>query len=453
MLSRLICLWGCIVFLASCASTSKPVRLFSQPQVNALVVSGRFEEAAELFKMGQPAYGPKNELLLLLDKGYVLHLAGRYRESMAAFEKAQKKLDELYTRSISNIATTWLVNDNRAPYRGEYFEHTLINIFQALNYAALDDVAGALVEMRAADRKLTVLNDVFRYNKYDIYRDDAFARFLAGILYESRGNRRDTNDAFIAYRNALKIYQDAFHSKTEVEVPRLLIQNLLATAEYLGFEEEFRELRKQFPDIAYSSVEEKLGKAEVYLIHYSGLSPIKHPVNIPVPLPEGYATQFSFPTYEKRHYGITSLVLIATANGRTFEANSEPCVNLERIAEQSLNDRKVQIYTKSGLRPLAKYIVEQGIENKIEKSHGEGAAFAFRGASSIFNLFSEQADLRSWQTLPARISVARLLLPPGGYRLSAASVRFDSVRAQKTIVENITLKAGDRKFFIIRSVE
>lgn len=452
MCSRHLCLLGSLVFLISCAGTSKTVKMFSQPQVNALVVSGRFQEAADVVKTQRSAYGPKNELLLLLDKAYVLQIAGYYAESIRVFERAKQTLDELYTRSISNIATTWLINDNRAPYRGEYFEHTLINILQSFNYAALGDIPEALVEMRDADRKLKVLNDIYRYHRSPVYREDAFARLWAGILYENRGGRQDINDALIAYRNSIKIYEDGFHHRTGISPPQVLIRNLLAAAEYLGFT-EFSQWRQKFPSVEYLSVAARAQKAEVYLVHHNGLSPIKHPRNIPVPLPGGSLSQLAFPVYDTRYYSVSSSVLAAVKDGVVRQSSTELCANIEAIAEQSLNDRKAQVYAKSALRPLGKYVAQQALANSVENAHGDAAATAVKGASSIYNLFSEQADLRSWQTLPAEIRIAHMVLEPGAYEFSAQLWGRDGGLFQTRPLGRMTLKRGDKKFFILRTVE
>ena len=39
---------------------------------------------------------------------------------------------------------------------------------------------------------------------------------------------------------------------------------------------------------------------------------------------------------------------------------------------------------------------------------------------NVANLFMEQADTRSWRTLPARIYLATAFVDPGSYRVSAA---------------------------------
>ena len=60
---------------------------------------------------------------------------------------------------------------------------------------------------------------------------------------------------------------------------------------------------------------------------------------------------------------------------------------------------------------------------------------------SIYNLVSERADLRSWQTLPAHIHIARLFVEPGEYALVVGREDLGMVR----------LAAGEKKFFVVRT--
>ena len=122
--------WVLVLFLpliVSCASAPT-----IQPQINGLVVAEKFDRAAKLLdsQSQTKSYGSNNELLYLLDRGMVYHLAGNYPESIKTFAAAKQKYDELYTKSLTKIAATWLVNDYNAPYRGEDFERVMINIFQ-----------------------------------------------------------------------------------------------------------------------------------------------------------------------------------------------------------------------------------------------------------------------------------------------------------------------------------
>src|SRR4051812_23684465 len=91
-----------LVVLASCAGPSKNI----QPQINSLVIAQHFNRAIEFLDEGPSSYGTHNELLYWLDRGLVLHLAGRYQDSIFAFEKSKQTFENLYNRSLSDAAGT-----------------------------------------------------------------------------------------------------------------------------------------------------------------------------------------------------------------------------------------------------------------------------------------------------------------------------------------------------------
>ena len=171
-------------------------------QVNVHLVEERYEEADKVIEDQEKKYGKRNLVLYDFDRALTLHLAGRYKESNGFLERAENRIDELYTKSITSEISAMFTNDNRLPYEGEDFEKVMVNILGALNYVYLGEWDEALVEGRKVDLKLNLIND--RYEKKNIYKEDAFARYLSGILFESQG---ELNDAFIAYRKAFEAYR------------------------------------------------------------------------------------------------------------------------------------------------------------------------------------------------------------------------------------------------------
>ncbi len=423
---------GSIVFLSSCASVSSV-----QPQVNNLAVSGRFDQALQILD-DPKKYGDKNELLRLFDRGLVLHYAGQYQESIETFEEAKHKYEELYTQSLSQIAESMIWNDYAQAYRGEDFERVMVNVFQALNYAALGKFDEALVEARDVDSKLNAINNQYSDRQKNVYREDAFARFLMGILYESDGK---INDAVISYRLSWEAYENDYKKNYGLGTPKILKENLLAAAESYG-DQDLNEYRQAFSDISYVSLKEKKQKSEIIVVEYQGISPLKIPVAVPIPLPDGYISQIVFPHYQKQNYILRSTkIQAAPANEGTSRWDStETAENIEAIAIKNLDNRKVRTMAKAILRPTGKYLVERTLERNIARDHGEGTANVVKILGSIFNMVSERADLRSWQTLPAQIRIGRLILEPGEYDVSIAGANTG----------NINLKAGEKKFFIVR---
>ena len=83
--------------------------------------------------------GKTNMLLYRLERGLIFHYQGLYAQSNAEFERAERLIDRLYTRSVSREAAAFLTNDAIVAYRGEEFERVFIHYFRALNYERLGD--------------------------------------------------------------------------------------------------------------------------------------------------------------------------------------------------------------------------------------------------------------------------------------------------------------------------
>ncbi len=434
-------------FNISCAS----VRMGSR--ISGSLSAGDYAGARALLDKGPAAYGGGNKLLYFLDRGYVLHVAGDYRGSIDAFEQAKKEYDALYTLSLSREAATWLVNDYLAPYRGEDFERVLVNVFQALNYCMLGEFPDALVESRQVDEQLRLINSRYNEGEKNVYKEDAFARLLSGMLYETEKNGRGDNDAYIAYAKAVRAYEEDYKTDYGTGVPLLLKQNFLAAAQWMGSREAM-EAGIKFKGEDFISLPEKAKKAEVVLINYNGRAPYKRETAFPVPLPDGYVVSLAFPSYESRPGRVKASSLRArSVSGLVYAAESEPVEDIRAIAGQNLDNRRVRVIAKMLISSAGKYALEKAAERRIEETRGDNTALGFRILSSLYNVFSNRADLRCWQTLPAEIRAARLLLEPGVYDISVETSDGAARRLGGIELGRFNLSAGEKKFLAVSTWE
>ena len=118
------------------------------------LVSGDPARADALVEQAEKDYGTKNRVLYGMDRGMTLQLTGRYQQSSAVLEQAEEEVDRLYTKSIRTETAAFLTNDNALPYEGDAYEHVMISVAKALNYAALGQIQEALVEARRIDHRL-----------------------------------------------------------------------------------------------------------------------------------------------------------------------------------------------------------------------------------------------------------------------------------------------------------
>ena len=433
-----------VLFLSSCAG---PPRL--QPEINSLLISNRWSMAADRIEEAKADYGHGNYLLYYLDRGLLEQMTGRYAESIRSFEKAKQRFEKLYTQSISDEAASWAVNDYRLPYRGTDYEYVLVNVFQALNFVQAGQITEALVEARDLDSKFRVIEELARNSKRKHFEDNGFARMFMGLLYEAAGSPQDINDALIAYRQALALYDGYYGNRY---VPQVLAERLLALAERFNDDDLFS-LRLRFPLAALANGGRPSGKAVVYLVHLMGYSPIKVPEVIPVPLDRGLMTKITFPQFVRRYYATRSSRLDITGSGGQVRADTELGADIEGIAIRDLEEQKARVLAKAILRPSIKYLLERNQKEIVKKHYGNGAAELFGLFSDLYNFYSEEADLRSWQTMPAQIRIARVMLEPGQYHFRLELLGENGGVSGSEDLGEVSLRAGETKFFVRRAAQ
>jgi hypothetical protein len=362
----------------------------------------------------QDFYAKDNRLLYYMDKGMVLSLGKKYQESNQFLEKAKATAEELWTESISANAAAWLTTDNSIPYQGEDFEKVLIHFVAALNYIGLGNYESARVEARQMSEKLELYNS--KYDEKDgksVYKDDAFARWLSGKLAESEG-RDGLNDAWIDYKKALTVYKADYVARYATPVPRFLIEDAARVVAGLGadFADDAEKLKAQYPGVTLADT---TGMGEVVVLHLSGEAPYKVDKFWTATTGKD-VLRIAYPEYVSKPSRISQVRVAAGAT----RATSELAENTTAIAIQNLNDHMARIKTKAIARAVAKFVASKGAQAVGEKMDNKQAGAALQLAGTLFqvaNAVAEEADKRSWITLPGSVNVARMFLPPGDYDL------------------------------------
>jgi uncharacterized protein len=440
-LTRLALWAGAALLLAACS----PHRAL-YPKLEALSSQGKDLEAVQLIEKNKAEYGDRNAVLYNLDRGVFYHYAGRYAESNAAFGAAERRMDELYTESVTGNVAAFALNDNTLPYRGEDFEQVIVNIYRALNYIQLGQTDEALVEARKVNLKLQQINDHYPDNEKNVYKEDAFARLLAGALYEASGTRSDLNDAFISDRLAANAYANDFAKDYGVPAPDLLGSNLLTTATFMGGQ-ELQDARSRFPGVDPIPLQTLQQQGQLYFIHFAGRGPVKVEDDIRARMPDGNLIKVAFPRYKAVPYRINgSRVLVDGQPGTTLQV-AQP---IGAIAVENLKNRKGRIAAKAIARATVKYLANRALQERARRN-SEGAGLLAFVAGNVFAEVSEQADLRSWQSLPDRVLIGRVLLPPGKHHLQVEYTSNGALAGSKDLGD-VDVAAGQTRFILLHTV-
>jgi hypothetical protein len=425
----------CAILLLGCART-----YFRQISPVLHELSGENYEAALAELDGRLEEGT---FLYHAEKGTILSYAERYEESNVEFDRAETIREDLYTRSISKEVASLLLSDRTKDYRGEDFEDVLLNYFMTMNYLALEEFEDALVECRKLNHKLVVLNDM--YEQKNTYGSDAFAEYLTGAVYDSDG---DCDDAFISYRASVEAYDD-YETQYGTPRPSFLRTDLIRAADLCHFGDDVALWRERFGLTGELGLDPDEG--EVLFIFENGMIPAKDEVFMDVPIPDGegyYMARMAFATYET--FPPTVAYGDLQASGRTVR--TELVEDIQAIAATNVEDRRGREIARTIARGAAKYLAYKGVKEGVEaavkdeeKEEDKGAEVAGEVAGAIVNIIglaTEQADTRSWLSLPQEIQAARFGLPEGLHDLEIDFYDRSGARVERVLYEGVRIWAG-----------
>jgi uncharacterized protein len=464
-----------IVLLAGCAPSVNRYLLI-EASLRAHDVKG----ADAIVQQAEKEYGGESRVLYGMDRGMTLQLVGDYQQSNAVLELAEEELDRLYTRKIRTEALAFMTNDTALPYEGDPYEQVLINVLKALNYAVLGQWQDALVEARRIDHRLNVLSD--RTQEKNAYRDDGFARYLSGILYESTG---DVNNAFIAYRKAYETFE-ATRAWSHTAVPSQLREDLLRTSEAMHFTQELAEYRRLFPDTKWETNQSLQPLAQVVVISYNGRSPRKEDQFLDLPISlnalqlvllnrgivqqnrrsnqamdtvlyglNGRVVRVALPRLipQKTQVSVDMISLIPD-NGARVAVNTELVHNVTALAEKALSERFAGITVKALARSASMFALAEGATRGAQHAAGKDAApwvgLLVGLLTKGLAVASEEADTRSWQTLPDEIHLARVWVPPGRYQVQSEPIGGLHDPVQSETMRTLSLGPGETAVLLQR---
>ena len=233
-------IWVSVCFLAGCATYQQDIN-----EGLSLAKKGEWQDAES--KLEGVLNNSQDQLLYYMEIGALAQNQGDFERSNELLEQAEKLSDTFFAENFSNRSWALLSNPRQSDYRGSGMERVYISYLKSLNYLALAEQEkniskkrqlsdAALVEVRRIDIKLNEIraqnpsyqdlnakeNQAFymkalswlgdfytggRDTDKFLYRDDAWARYMAGLQYEIDG---EFDDARISYEKAANLYEDGY---------------------------------------------------------------------------------------------------------------------------------------------------------------------------------------------------------------------------------------------------
>ena len=422
---------GVFFMFISCAS--KPG--VTHAEMDAGVQEGAFDEVLVQLdtERSRPArgrdrstaYSTRNEVLFYLDRGMIAHYAGLYQESFENLERAEQLIEEAFTRSVSQDIASLIVNDNMRDYSGESYEDLYVNVFNALNRYHLNDLQGAVVEVRRLNEKLSLLADRHQRavervkesnDKLDTtnieasrFSNSALARYLGILFYRAIGNRDgvriEHEELEQAFRLAPEIYANPIPSsvREELSVP---------------------------PDMARLNV-----------IAFTGLSPLKEEENVVIPLPfppPQHEARIALPVLVSRPQTITR-VEVVLSTGEKFDL--QLLEDIGAVAKETFKSSYALTVLRSTARAIARTTAVAASAAAAGRRGGEAAGLATRILGRVLSEAAENADTRISRYFPNYALVGGINLEPGTYMMTinfyGARGLMESHRREVSVQSNV----------------
>jgi hypothetical protein len=430
-----------------------------------------FCEKALLRVQGSKFQGnSKTQLLYYMQLGTYQNACGDYAESTQSFEVAKKIATEQYGISVSEEMITFLINDASGDYRALNYEQAFFPIYNLINYAVMGEFEGALVEARQIDFLLSKLSR--EQGHTSLYREDAFGRYLTGMLHQEAG---DIDNANVSYLKALQVYS-MYQKDYGVSIPYGLLRSAMEVANQHS--PQAVRLVSKYGTAAPRHLPP--GAGEVVVIHQLGLVPEKIEERFTMAFGDGLvylnriagnelnsdkqriqdfavtiaaddSITVAFPKFVTRDYAFTDLSL--TANGVLSRSSSELVENVGRIAWKDLDDHKTRIYAKTVARAAFYYAAVKMIEQKMREEGASDFQIQLVLAAERFRqAVLERADVRQWESLPDQVKISTLVLPAGDHTLKIRR-KGGQVPAGVPLLDDVSVRVteGRRTFVSIRT--
>ncbi len=358
----------------------------------------------------------RDRLIYLFDLGLALHQAGDYGESIKIFREADRLAEIKDYTSLAEEGATLLVSENIKDYKGEDFENVLISTYLAMNYAALGDLEGALVEARRVNRKLYMMVSEGKRK----YKQNAFARYLSGILYETE---RNWNDAYVDYKQTRELIPDFPGLGRDLWRLAKLTKNAEDQARWQKEYSLTETDREEAMRIAPKRGRMELG--EIVILYQNGISPIKQPNPSFRQVPKFFPRSNPVPR--------ASVEMDARPVGPTAMLH-----DIEQTAVENLDEKYAGLIAKKIAGVVAKEVIAHQVE---EQSKSPLLGLLTRAALYA----SDQADLRSWNLLPKDLQMIRVPASPGAH-----TIRVLPEGASPLPEKTVQVEAGQRVFLSFR---
>ncbi len=360
--------------------------------------------------------------------------AGDFKKSKELLKDAYtlvKQYDEEAEVSISKETLAVLINQTMLPYRGYYYDRIMMSAYQALNYMQLGETENAKRELRRlySFQKDAQYENQKRIEKEKEKLDAELAKNKSGFSItdtisnnEKLGTELTTHYGSSYQKNAhsaAKLFSNAFaywlngiylaanaHDSAELESAR----------KFLEFANGATDAKNPFIAIDLMTIEKNAPEAKktngvTYVIYEAGSAPIRKSFRVELPLmlinSKLPHVSMNFPYLKMQDSYVANIRV--QAGSQSFY--TECIADMDAIIKNEFDINLPMVITKTILGAAIKAGASAAVQNSI----GDDSTRLVAGIGlGLLQASINNADLRTWSTLPKQISIARVETPANG---------------------------------------
>ena len=421
----------CFVFTL-CACTGPSVRY--KNSVIYDMQNHNFEAAKARIQDAKKSYGKRDISLYYLDLSTQQDSVNYSTNTLTTLTEAENRQADLYAKSISQKFATFIINDYAEPYRLKYFELGYLFYYKILAYLQEKNLQDALVETRTMVFYLDKLRN-------DTGKDDPFLQYFASQLFLMWGAYSDARICKENAENAYSRFADSYSKMPE----RLLIteedQNKgLLTVQHLNGMIPYLISKKTL--VAWNRFGYAIGQGHSGNIDQDVLASAlagAYGNAISIALPEIQEVPF---------YVAGSRVLV---DGQVV-AETTLASNLSYFFRKNFNDEYNKIMISSAVRAGTKFLITKTAQKQMSKKDDTVGAIVDVLLTSMFTA-TENADTRSWFTLPAQIREANVLVDEGIHEIKIQLLDSSNKVLDEHVLKDVQINKGRHTYLYVRSAK
>lgn len=415
---------------------------------------------AKISKISEKESDTVDALIWKLEEGTIARANGNIKKSIDAFSQAQSLIEKYETQpetSISEETQAILTNQSYITYKGYAYDKIMLSVYQALNHIEQKNFESASVDLKRLE---FYQNDAERANQKRIDTDQkaiSQAQKQNNLASYNTTNTINSSQVSSVFK---KYYGDAYKTDTSLQQAKAIYVNPFAYwlaglyfanrpldasdknrasdmfrlgGEMLANKSEvFAQDFKMAEDIANGKIERPTNLT--YIIYETGSAPIRNQFKLNLPI---YIVAHNFPHISMNFPYLTKMKSYApdiqvVASGK--QVKFETLADIDTIVQREFDTNLPMIITKT----IISASVKAGAQYAMARAAGNGwEGLAVNIAGSIYQSIMNDADLRTWTTLPKYIKVTRIETPTdgkiniGGIAMKLPKDRVNVVLAKK----------------------